>query len=1204
MSQQFTPTFQADSLKNGEWQTYDRGSFCAQDGVLTVTDGWVATQNVQMENFVFEFSARCPEDAPQVQIWAGFRHYSRDYRYVIALRGGNNNHLYLARLGAEGYDKMLALRPLESSPMPGVWYRLRVVCAGQKIAVYLGDDETPMMCFVDDDAPFNKGGISLGGSYLPTQYKDVCVTEVAADYLDGVEKQPDYLASVTLTPEEREQMRVHQRAAYRPYAVPAIGEERLELSLDGKWLFTPDYELHADPQSAGYDDSRAHVIDVPSAWIPLQAWLEGENMRDLNKGMNDNYLVEEMTRCLNQTFDYKRTKSAWYRHYLDLPKGIENKRVVLDFEGIALISAIYFNGVRVHENIGMFAPQTVDVSAYAHEGRNLIAVEVHRRLTDESEHAFQTSTVDDNYATAWDILDAADKNEEISTKVERREFCTDDIAHGFYSNNPGGIWRSVRLIISDKVHVEDCFFVPTREDATIEVTYANDGATSQKAELSYQLVHKTTGEYLCGGVIEDVTLEAGEKRTLSFTTPKVSPRLWGPGTPNLYDLQFTLADNGDMLDTYHEQVGFRTVQFDGATLMYNGSPLWVRGGNHMPAHVKPTDKLLARQFLTLAREHNVMATRTHVAPWCSAWLDAADEIGVMVSFEGTWSWLMLEHIPSEKSIILWKEELVKLARRHRNRPSLFLMTMNNEMKFYALDAPDEVTIEKGRILEGGVRLMRKTLPHLPLVCDSAYHRSQAIRNGRYERIIQKFGYDDGDMDDPHGYFGWYNPCFFHYMNGEFGDNYTVPGRPCMSQECATGYPRAEDGLPTRAYLFMHQTPQTTVGKKAYEHNDPRYFLTRHAMLSKELLEMYRRVEHERMCGVLLFAFETWFYNQHDYRRIQPMLSAKRLKMAYQPVLASAELWGRHLYAGDTLNTSVTLINDATRKETLTTPQVEVTLLTDGVVLASETLTYDSLPYFQTAAQSLSLTVPTQLPQERIEAQLVLKVRVDGAVISKNVYDLLLASREWGQGLSSEDTCYYRAGDETACELLSRYGLNAVAVEDMAALSDAKGRLVLSGEVQEVDVAALRAFAQAGGKVILLGQKELPGSLLTETETTFKQHRQEIITMNTPESSVFDGIDELDTAWFTDGRHVPYVAFGRYSVDRFSPDVCVLAETLEWHGYINKPTDYKRFGGTPLFSVKVGEGHILVSALRTDACGFDPVASRLTGNIISWDFDLA
>ena len=89
---------------------------------------------------------------------------------------------------------------------------------------------------------------------------------------------------------------------------------------------------------------------------------------------------------------------------------------------------------------------------------------------------------------------------------------------------------------------------------------------------------------------------------------------------------------------------------------------------------------------------------------------------------------------------------------------------------------------------------------------------------------------------------------------------------------------------------------------------------------------------------------------------------------------------------------------------------------------------------------------------------------------------------------------------------------------------------------------------------------------------------------------------------SDSRQVPYVAFGRYTTDRFRNDLCVLAETLEWHGYINKPTDYQNFGGTPLFSVKVGKGHILVSALRADAVSFDPVASRLTGNIIGWDFD--
>lgn len=1195
-----TLTFSAAGV-SGEWLRHDRGEFDVADGVLTVADGWVSAADCTLSDVTLEFAARAPFEATGVQIWAGFRHFSRDYRYVVALRGGNNNHLYLARMGAEGYDKMLALRPLTWSPMPGVWYRLRVVCVGQTIAVWAGADgeplpAQPLIVVTDDDAPFDAGSVALGGSHLPTQFRDVTVRAAAANALDGVQRAPEYLAFATLSPEEREAARRRARAAYRPFAVPAVPREHTELSLDGNWLFTPDYELTGDPLSADFDDSTAHVMTVPAAWIPLQAWLEGENMRDMNKGMNDNYLVEEMIRCGNQTFDYRKTKSAWYRHYLDLPRGIGQKQVLLDFEGIALISAIYVNGVRVQENIGMFTPQTVDVSSVVHEGRNTIAVEVHRRLTEESEHAVKTSTVDDNYATAWDILDA----EGVETKCERREFCTDDIAHGFYMNNPGGIWRSVKLIIRDKVHVTDCFFVPTLTDATVEVTAQNTGDTAQTVTLSYSLVHKTTGEYLCGSKVDTLTLAAGEERDLTFQTPTVSPHLWGPAAPNLYNLTFTITRDGDLLDTYTEQVGFRTVSFDGATLMYNGEPLWVRGGNHMPAHVRPNDSDLARALMAMALSHNVIATRTHVAPWGSAWLDVADELGVLVSLEGTWSWLMLEHIPSRRSIELWKAELDKLIRRNRNRPSLFLMTMNNEMKFYLHEAPDEVVIEKGHILEGGIRVAREALPHLPLVCDSAYFRKHAIRSGRYERIIEAYGYDDGDMDDPHGYFGWYNPCFFHFMNGEFGRDYTLPDRPCMSQECATGYPRAEDGLPTRAYLYMHQTPQTTVGKKAYESSDPSLFLSRHAMLTKELVEMFRRVEHDRTCGVLLFAFETWFYHQHDSRRIQPMLSAQKLKLAYQPVLVSAELFGRHFFAGDTLTTAVTLINDGARHEALTAPRVEA-LLTDnatGTLLAREVVPFAALPYFKTATETLTLPLPAALPAPRVEATLTLKVWEGDTAVSHNEYDILLGERAWGNGNGCDEVCCYRATDTVARDLLARYGLNAQPVTDIA---DATGRLILVGELTADEAAAAHRFAAAGGKVILLDQRELADGLL-DAPAAFKAHRQEIVTMNIAESSVFDGIGTLDMAWFADERRVPYVAAGRYTIDRFDPSLCALAETLEWHGYINKPTDYTRFGGTPLFAARVGDGAMLISAIRTDAVAFDPVASRLTANLLGWDFD--
>lgn len=1205
----------APGLLDGNWRVYGKQEGChAENGILTTEDCWAAAENLQFENLDLRFRARAPESAPQVDIWACFRHFNRDYRYMVGLRGGNHKHLYLARLGALGHDKMLALCPLPWSAMPGVWYSIRVVCAGSTIAVYLNDDEKPLILCQDPDAPFRSGCIALGGGYVAAEYKDVSITEVAADALEKAEKQPDFLDLVTLPPELREMTRRRERAVYRPYGVPILPQTRQELSLDGKWLFIPDYEVKDDPSGILYDDSNAHTMTVPASWVPLLAWLDGETMgNNLNKGMSDNYHLEEYARCMNQTFDYEHTNAAWYRHYIDLPHGIEKKRVVLDFEGISLISSIYCNGVRVHENIGMFTPMQVDISDQVHEGRNVIAVAVQRRLPDTDSNFLESDSIDNNYAKAREEADPNAKAP--ATDCIHREFCTEDLPHGFYSNNPGGIWRSVRLVISQKLHVEECWFRPSLQDASIEVTYANGAEAAADITLAYSLVHKTTGEFLCGGNVETVSMAAGEKRVMKFQTPPVSPRLWGPGTPNLYCLTLTLLHHGNVIDTYREQVGFRTVRFEGSTMIYNGHPIWVRGGNHMPAHVKPTDSELARTYISAALEHNLMATRTHVAPWSSQWLDAADEGGLMISLEGTWPWLMISHIPSNQSLEIWKKELRQLFHRNRNRPSLFLVTLNNEMNFYLIGGSDESVKEKGYLAQGGLRVAREELPDLPLVCDSGYFRGPttqhgrykplAVANGRYERIIQPNHFDDGDMDDPHFYFGWYEPSFFHFMNGEFGRDITLPGRPCMSQECSVGYCRAEDGHAARSYLFDQQTPQTTTGKRAYEHNDPRYFQHHHAFQIQGLVEMFRRVEHERTCGVLLFAFETWFYHHHDSRRIQPMLSAKRLKIAYQPVLASAELFGRHFYAGKTLQTNVTVINDNSRYETLHAPIVEAQLIADGEILAKTDLCYDDIPYFQTLSMPLSLQIPSQLPQHRTEAKLVLKVlEAAGNLISVNDYEVLLADQDWATPAGVPEKIRYLSDDEAAQHLLEQYRLPAVLCSDLSALTGQARRLVIGRTLSEEEAAAVRKFAEAGGKAVLLNQQALPSALLNGKSAAYTPENMEIMTMNIPESTLFAGIDELDTAWFSNGRDVPYVAYGRYTIDRMDPSLCALGETLQWHNYIAKPTDYIKIGGTPLFSLRAGTGAILISCLRTDVNDLDPVASRLTGNILTWDFDEA
>ena len=48
-----------------------------------------------------------------------------------------------------------------------------------------------------------------------------------------------------------------------------------------------------------------------------------------------------------------------------------------------------------------------------------------------------------------------------------------DIAHGFYGDEPAGIWQPVKLTITSPVKVEDVFIKPTLEGATFDLTVKN-----------------------------------------------------------------------------------------------------------------------------------------------------------------------------------------------------------------------------------------------------------------------------------------------------------------------------------------------------------------------------------------------------------------------------------------------------------------------------------------------------------------------------------------------------------------------------------------------------------------------------------------------------------------------------------------------------------------------------------------------------------
>jgi acetyl esterase/lipase len=793
-----------------------------------------------------------------------------------------------------------------------------------------------------------------------------------------------------------------------------------------------------------------------------------------------------------------------------------------------------------------------------------------------------------------------DRVVDIAVSVPVTQKMLKDLPQGFFRGDPGGIWQPVKLVITDSVRIDDAFFKSRLDGADIEITVQNSGTTAQGVKLAYKIESLPDANVLCQGVLPEEPLAAGGSQTFKCSTESVKPILWYPHAPKLYRLIIEARINGLISDQYVDTVGFRTFQARDGRLYLNGQPYWLRGGNHFPAYIRPNDEKLAEKFMKLALAGNVNSTRTHCSPFTEVWLDAADRNGILVSCEGTWPWLMLRgDPPSEELINLWKKEWLAIVKKYRNHPSLVMWTMNNEMKFYFSDTQESIK-RKFAIVSDAIGTVRQTDPTRPVVADSAYVRKAIEKT--YNDTIKANNFDDGDIDDLHGYINWYSSDFFNYFKGEFGDKFSTPGRPLIAQELSTGYPRSDDGHPTRSYLFEHQTPQALVGDWAYEHTNPEIFLKRHSMMTKELAEVLRRVEHERMSGVMLFAYSTWFYNAFDSERIMPMLTARELVFAYQPVLVSAELYGRHYYAGKTIPTKVTVVNDRTDFNTLPESQLNWSIEYKGQTLTQNTCEVMPVSYYGVRTVNIDIHLPGKLPQPRINAKLHLKLRSKIGVESENFYDLVIAEPNWAVSgkikMQAAKWITYDP-DKKVSALINALGIKAFEITELAQLKICDAGVLIVGSVDKIpaDYAQLREFANRGGRVVLLQNGQAVKVLLPEVVSMYKQVNAEIISAKVPEHRIFEDIEPLDLAWFDDGKNVPYVATGRFVIDRMNPDIATLAENIEIHGYLKTRNDFSEHAGVVIFKLKCGKGSIWVSEVRTDALASDPIAGRLYSNLL-------
>jgi beta-galactosidase len=322
--------------------------------------------------------------------------------------------------------------------------------------------------------------------------------------------------------------------------------------------------------------------------------------------------------------------SAYRRHFRALPEW-QGKRVFLDFDGAMAAAKVSVNGHSFEEFKGGYTPFRFELTPHLKfGGDNVIAVE----------------------------LDSTERPDipPFGGNIDYLTF--------------GGIYRDVRLRVVPQTFIDNIYAKPVRPlsaDRSLAVRCYLLGPVDRPATLTVELrdsskILKTATATVSGGAeYHDVSMES---------LPGIEP--WSLSHPKLYDVVVRLKNADGSGDEHHTRVGFREARYTPSGFMLNGERVKLRGlnrhqtfpyvGGAMPARVQRRDAWILR------RELHCNIVRTSHYPQAPAFLDACDELGLLV----------LEEIPGWQHIgdQAWQDLAVRnvgdMIRRDWNHPSIVL----------------------------------------------------------------------------------------------------------------------------------------------------------------------------------------------------------------------------------------------------------------------------------------------------------------------------------------------------------------------------------------------------------------------------------------------------------------------------------------------------------------------------------------------------
>lgn len=367
---------------------------------------------------------------------------------------------------------------------------------------------------------------------------------------------------------------------------------------------------------------------------------------------------------------------GWYRKSFSLPGAFSRKRVFIEFDGVMANSDVWINGQHLGKRPYGYVSFRYELTGHLNFGAgqpNVLAV--------RADNSGQP-------ASRW------------------------------YTG--AGLYRHVRLVVTDPVHVEHWgTFVTTPEVADaratvrVECAVVNQSDAARNVSLQVALVGP---DGRAAGTAETKPQSIAAGQTVTFRQDIVvrNPKRWDINSPALYTAVASVRAGRATLDAERVKFGIRDFKFEAATGFWlNGRNFKLKGVclHHDASAFGAAVPLRAwERRLEILRGLGVNAIRTAHNPPAPEFLDLADRMGFLVMDELFDAWTVAKN-PHDYHLYFneWSHTDTRdTVRRDRNHPSIIAYSAGNEIH----DTP-KAELAK-RILAGLVRVFHEHDPTRPV----------------------------------------------------------------------------------------------------------------------------------------------------------------------------------------------------------------------------------------------------------------------------------------------------------------------------------------------------------------------------------------------------------------------------------------------------------------------------------------------------------